>query len=88
MRYRCGAEVCFSIVEAVAVDVVTEKVIGDVNDLAVHPDSFSGLISRVALPADGVRAGGAFCDVPFVHCEAWIVFGVNDSEFAASEGDS
>ena len=87
LRNGCRSEVFFSIVEAVAVYVVTEKVSGDVNDLPVHPNSFSGVFSSATLPADGVWAGRAFGKMPFVLCEAGVVFGINDSEFASGERD-
>lgn len=40
------------------------------------------------MPAGGVRRSGALGEVPFVFCEAWVVFGVDDGEFCAGEWDS
>jgi len=53
----------------------------------VHPNflSFFGILE--ALPSGGVRAGGAFGEEPFVFCEAGVVVGVDDCEFAFCEGD-
>ena len=35
----CGSEVCFSIVQAVAIDMVDDKSFGDMDELAVHEDA-------------------------------------------------
>lgn len=50
----CGAEVCVSIVDAVAVYVVTDHFGGDMNNFAVHPDFLSGSFAPAGLPAGGV----------------------------------
>lgn len=57
------------------------------NDLSVHPDSFSVFFIWTALPSDGIQACGAFGEMPFMLCEARVIFGIDDCEFAAGEGN-
>ena len=88
LRAGSGSEVCLSIVQSIAVYVVAEHVRRYVNNAAMHPYFFSVIFSGEALPSAGVRAGGAFAEVPFLLCEARVVFGVNDGEFALCQGYS
>ena len=54
LGWSCGSEVCFAVVEAVVVYVVADHVLGDVDNLVMHPYSLSGVLGREALPACGV----------------------------------
>ena len=54
LRDGGGAEIRSAIVEAVAVNVVAEQMIRDINHLAVHPYSLSGSAGAYSLPAGGV----------------------------------
>ena len=63
--------------------------LAEVEDLSVHEDSGVSAGGQ-ADGAFGVRGAFAFCfaEPPFVFCEAWVVVGVNDGEFALCEWDS
>jgi len=83
-----GTEVCFAIVEAVAVYVVNEEKIGDVQDLAVHFDCY--LLFDFGQPelSLGVVGVPTPVGVPFVSGEARVVIRVNDGVLALCEWDS
>ena len=68
--------------------MVAEQTCRDVDNLTVHPYFLSGVFGLEVLPTGGVRAGGAFGEEPFMFCEAGVVIGVDDCEFALGEGDS
>ena len=54
LRNSGGAEIRSAIVEAVAVHVIAEQMVRDINHLAVHPYSLSGSAGAYSLPAGGV----------------------------------
>ena len=81
-----GAEVGFTIVQAIAIDVVNQKGLRHAEDLAVHPDG--ELFFAVPDLALGVIGASAFGGVPFIFSQAWVVIGVNDSIQALRQGDS
>ena len=69
------------------VGVVAEQAGGDIDDQMVHVGVFAGLFFAVGERADGVEGVRAFAGVPFVLHELLVIFGVNDGELAAGEGD-
>ena len=82
-----GAEICLSIVEAVAVDVVTEHTIRNINDQIVHLEILSWCVLSVCQRVDGIASSWAFLDVPFVFHQPVVIFGVNYGEFSFCQGD-
>ena len=84
MRYGGWTQVSLSIVQAIAVNMVADKRLGDADNLVVHPNLFPFLAIREILPTSGIRTGGAFGEEPFVLYEAWIVVWVDDCELAFS----
>ena len=83
MRDSSGAEVCFSIIEAVAVDVVADHFFRNMNNLSVHPNFLSCAFAIKVLPACSIRARRAFSKEPFVLCESAVIIRVNYGELAA-----
>jgi len=99
---RCGeSEVCATVVEAVAVDVVDDSFFGcrisyivenarisNRHDLSVHKDTgeFSVLFSDGAFCVEGVFVF-IFAGSPFEFCECGVVAWVNDCEISLCEGD-
>ncbi len=81
---RCGSEVGLSIVEAVMVYMVNEKMVGRVDNLTVH-------LNRPPLVfADPLTPGGIICifelfGMPFVLAQALVIFGVHYGVLALSE---
>ena len=85
---RCRAEVGLSIVEAVMVYMVNEKMVGRVDNLTVH-------LNRHPLFAfaDSDTSGGIKCifelfGVPFMFVQSLEIFRVNYSVFALCKWDS
>ena len=84
----CGSEICFSIVQTIAIDVVEDESCRDREDLAVHQDT------RVLAAGQAHRAlciknifSFRLADAPFVLSQSWIIIRVNDSIFALCERD-
>lgn len=82
---RSGPKVGFAIVQAVAIDVVNQKGLRHIQDLAVQPDG--ELFFAVPDLALGVVGASALGGVPFIFGQAWIVVGVHDSVLVLREGD-
>jgi len=83
---RSGPKVGFAIVQAVAIDMVNQKALGHIQDLAVQPDGeLFFAVPDLALRVVSVPALGG---VPFIFGQAWIVVGVHDSVLVLREGDS
>lgn len=78
----CGAEICLAIVEAVAVNVVAEHTIRNINDQIVHLEILSWCVLSVRQRVDGIASSWAFLDVPFVLHQPVVIFGVNYGEFS------
>ncbi len=72
-----GAKVGFAIVQAAAIDMVNQKGLRHIEDLAVHPDG--GLFFTVPDLSLGVVCASSLSGVPFMFGQAWVVIGVNDS---------
>ena len=66
LRYRRRTKICFAIVETIAVYVIADHTFRNRNNLVVHPDFPSSFSPPGITPASGVRAGGAFGQMPFV----------------------
>ncbi len=78
----CGAEIRLAIVEAVAVDVVAEHTIRNINEKIVHLEILSWCVLSVCQRVDGIASSWAFLDVPFVLHQPVVIFGVNYGEFS------
>ena len=70
-------EVRIAIIEAVMVDVIDEKMIGRVENLAVHLDMFPLFITDMN-PADGIIRVFGLVGVPFVFAQPLEIFRVDD----------
>jgi hypothetical protein len=82
------AEVRLSIIEAIEVNVVDDEGRGDFYYAAVHVDGRGfapSADSGVAFSVEGVAVPG---DVPAVFVQSVVIFGVDDGEFALSQGYS
>ena len=77
-----GAEICFSIVQAIVIYMVNEYVIRDFKNLAVHFDNDSLFLLLEASCAHGVEGVFAPTNVPFVIVEPVEIIWVDDSVFA------
>lgn len=83
---RSGPKVGFAIVQAVPIDVVNQKGLRHIEDLAVQPDGeLFFAVPDLALRVVGVSSLGG---VPFVFGQAWIIVGVHDCVLVLREGDS
>jgi len=74
---RSGPKVGFTIVQAVAIDMVNQKGLRHIEDLAVHPDG--EVFFAVPDLALGVVGASSLGGVPFIFSQAWVVIGVHDS---------
>jgi len=61
----CGSQVGFAIIEAVMVDMIDVKMVGRVENLAVHLDVLPPVFSDMN-PADGIISVFGLIGVPFV----------------------
>ena len=64
------------------VDMVANKALGGVGDLAVHADVFASVFS------EGIVSGTLFGGVPFVAGKHVVIVGVDDCEFSLGKCDS
>jgi len=78
----CGAEVCFSIVQAIVIYVVNEFVIWDFENLAVHFDNDPLFLFLQAGCTHGVEGAFAPANVPFVIVEPVEIIWIDDGVFA------
>lgn len=83
-----GAEVSFSVVEAIVVDVVGVEVRWEVEDKVVHTEVFAFFFFAVCEGVDGIAGVSADVEVPFVFAYSVEIIGVNDGEFALRERDA
>ena len=83
-----GAEVSFSVVKAIVVDVVAVTVRREVQYEVVYAHIFPGFFFAICKGADGITGVCAFVEVPFVSAYAVVVFRVNDGESALRQGDA
>ena len=83
-----GAEVSFSVVKAIVVDVVAVTVRREIQYEVVHTHIFTGFLFAICKGADGIAGVGAFVEVPFVSAYPVVVFRVNDGESALRQGDA
>jgi hypothetical protein len=78
------AQICLSIVEAVAIDMIDEHAFRGLKDSAVHRKvAFSNAI--YSGPSSGVESPAVRIGVPLVFGEAIVIFGVDDGELAPCE---
>ena len=80
------AEVCFSIIEAVAISVVNEEAGRRFHNERVHIERFNFAFAD-SDRADGVEGVITFGGTPFDGVEEGVDIGVNDGEFELSQGD-
>jgi hypothetical protein len=76
------AEVLLSVVKAIVVEVVNDKIRRRVHEPAVHFDLPSALRTDRVESIMPLRGG------PFVTHKGIVIFGVNESELVLGEGDS
>ncbi len=82
-----GAEIAAAVVEGVVIYVVNEEVGRGVEDFAVHLDCFRRVNLFDGDPSAGVEVAITRDYVPVEVDEPEVIGGVNDGEFAFSEGD-
>lgn len=75
----CIAEVVVAVVQAVVVDVINDKMVGGIGDLAVHFDAFAVFFSNGV-----VIIRSAFSE-PGVLAEDGVIFGIDDGELSAGK---
>jgi hypothetical protein len=80
----CGAQVRFSIVEAIMVYVVNDAAGRDFYYTAVHVNG--GRYFSCGGVALGVKCIAVFGNVPFVFTESFVIFGVNNCKHALCQG--
>ena len=71
------AEVRFAIIEAVMVDMIDEKMVRRVDNLAVHLDMLPLFITDMN-PADGIICIFGLIGVPFVFVQSLEIFRIDD----------
>lgn len=84
LRDGGGAEVGFPIVEPDAIDVVADHILGNINNLAMHPD-FSSLLIESPSPASSIRAGWTSGQVPVEFAQMFVVLRIDDCVLAPSQ---
>lgn len=66
LRYSCGAQVRFTVVEFVSINVIANLVFRNIDNLTMHPDFLSLSVNPGTIPASGVRTGRAPGKMPFI----------------------
>ena len=64
LRACCGSEICFSIVQAVMIDVVDEEIVGRADYFTVHHDR--NILFAGSFGSAGIEGVLALDDTPFV----------------------
>ena len=81
----CGrSQVRFAIIEAFMVDMIDVKMVGRVENLAVHLNMLPLVFSQMN-PPDGIIGVFALICVPFVFVQALEILRIDDGVFALSE---
>ena len=78
-----GPEICLSVVEAVAIDVVNEEQMGDVENLTVHPQAVLGGGLVAACAASCITSCRTDVGMPFVLRQALEIVRVDYCVFAS-----